>query len=52
MTPRQNERLLDIVSAGFDIVTAADVSEPATRSDFAAVPALKIERLVKICGNR
>ena len=49
MTPRQNERLLDIVSAGFDIVTATDVFELATCGDFAAVPALEIVRIVEVC---
>ena len=52
VTPGQNERLLDVVSASFDIVAAADVSELTTSSDFVAIPALEIVRVVKVRSNQ
>ena len=51
-TRRQHERLLDVGSAGFDIVTTTDISELATRGDFAAVPALEIVSVVEIGGDK
>ena len=51
ITRGQHERLLDVVSTGFDIVTAADVFELATCGDFAAVPAIEIVRIAEVCGK-
>ena len=47
ITRGQHERLSDVISAGFDIVAATDISELATCGDFAAVPALEIAGVVK-----
>ena len=52
MTRRQHERLLDVGSAGFDIITATDVSELATCGDFTAIPALEIVSVVEIGVER
>ena len=52
ITRGQHERLLDVVSAAFDIVAATDIPELATSSDFAAVPALKIVRVAESYVNR
>ena len=43
----QHERFFDVVILRFDTVTTADVSKLAARGDFAAVPSLKIIRVVE-----
>ena len=52
ITRRQHERLLDVVSAGFNSIAAADIFELTAVGDFAAVPALKVFRVVKFRGER
>ena len=52
VTPGQNERFLDVVSASFDIVAATDIPKLAACGDFAAVPALEIVWVVKVRSNR
>ena len=52
ITRGQRERLLNVISAAFDIVAAADISELATFGDFVAIPALEVVRVLKVRGNR
>ena len=52
MTRRQHKRLLNVISAAFDIVAATDISELATCGDFAAVPALEVVRVVELGVER
>ena len=52
MTRGHHERLLDIISAGFDIVTATDISVLATCGDLSATPALEIVRVVELGVER
>ena len=48
----QHERLLDVISAAFNIVATTDVSKLAAFGDFAAVPALEVVRISKVCSER
>ena len=45
------ERLFDVVTLAFDVVTAADVSKIAAGGDFAAVPAFEIFGVVELCSD-
>ena len=52
MTRGHHERLMYVGSAGFNIIAAADIFELTAVGDFAAVPALKVFRVVKFRGER
>ena len=50
ITRGQQERFLNVVSNGFDIVAAADISILAACGDFATAPALEVVRIAEVCG--
>ena len=52
MTPGHHERLMQFVSAAFDIVAATDISELAARGDFTTTPALEVARVLEVRSDR